>query len=1670
MKNGSRMAKKVLSLLLVLLLVLGTFPLSFMTAFADDGEDLTETVTGNQLLTIDDTNPEGNDPNDTGNPYGATYDAGGTGTGTLMIPWNELSVLTENYDKNVHNVKVYCGDKGSSKNKALADFDSVWTPSSTNNLADLYSLSYVQGVGFDKTGSGRKDVSAYVGFDSVTNRYYLTGIDTSRNEVIKTNLVHWVYEVSDYKEYKPVFINNDDWNADHYAANSLLDITAGNFGRGYETVVVATSCVARDGSNGTSIIMFEYADINGEWQRVGDPVLFDTVSNTNYLNTVSLSAGDLNGDGADELVVVLAKSEGAPYNGGEAKMYVYSGVPKGTTSIFTHSRTDTSICEDYKEGEDNYRLSMQSPGVSVGDVDGDGINEVAVGGYQWISKNNNSYEAKKAQLLGIYEQNTSGGMTKVVLTDPGMNAMITRGYYVADNIHPRAALATVAFNGQNGKDLVFFNGQIFTYNPDAGFSATYTPEYFNHTDIGMGSVSVSNAWISDVAVGNFDHNNIGREQVYYVVALKESSSEAYGYKVGMIGATYNDTEDMLGTLTGSGFYSTDIDNDDYQLNDADAYTDRDWRSCHTVITSVDNNADGVSVRYRGKNYVYSDPKIEAVLQAAPYFNGVQDPGSTVYSIETTYGESDNTTTSLDWGVGFSGEAEVSALWSAKMALEVGAAFNYTWEWETGWETSYKSCFETTDQNTVLVQRTPIIFYNYDMYDAESEEWLENALQIPMPLGPVWSQLSISDYNQFVDDYNAIVATIKAKADTSNYTYEPPVLKKIVDTAGSTTENGEYLISNEGNPEAYLSDWNNGDLTDAEKLSNMADMQLGYSGTSKTQEYAHSEYATDGEGFSGGFSIHFSSMWGVGLAGLADARAGFYIAADFLKGTCHYKTTTRGNTVSGTVNDLNERTLREQGLSDEIIRSYQFFWSFGRWYVDMGSGGGGTSLEEILEQEDLEDRLWDNSHVPVYGYKVANISIPPLPPELSVSYDDGVFTLSWKDEHADAVDGYYAYQVVNGEYVPLNTDRISAGTKSFEVSLTDLDNSAGNLYLFVATSAVDLADGGELKSIWSNEVSYVPAISGPEGPQGIGIESIVKDTEYVSSDGLTDKYIITLSDGSKSEFYVRNGKDGENGDDGTNGKDAYDVAVENGYSGTYEDWLAVIGAKCAADGHTFVTYSIPGSCGVEGVSLKVCSDCGYAEAENTSALSHNYKVIRTVLPTCTASGYTVHKCENCGDIYYDTETAAVGHNYSETVVEPSHNACGYTRYICENCGDTYCDNLTAITGHTYTEKVVEPTCVESGYTEKTCSECGIVIRTDIVPATGHNFSEKVVEPTCTESGYTEKTCEDCGLVIRTDTVSAAGHDYSAVVTEPTCGHYGYTTYTCAVCGDEYVSDITPAAEHTFKTKVIENTCTVDGFTIKYCAECGYSTIIDETEAKGHDFEVTQTVEPTCLTKGYSVYTCKNCGITYNSDEVDCTEHKFTDKVIDSDCTHTGYTIHTCDDCGFTKIDSETPVTEHVPGEWVCEDPMTGRYVQRCENCYKLLDTKTISIVSGSDGEGEGGNDNPLSPNIDENGVLNIGYKESEKIALQADGIDTSTVVYTSSNPTVVTVDSEGNITAVGPGEAVITASIPGTAIQTQVPVSVKLTWWQKVHYLLDSLTFFRALFMIFKVIIPNIFYD
>ena len=123
------------------------------------------------------------------------------------------------------------------------------------------------------------------------------------------------------------------------------------------------------------------------------------------------------------------------------------------------------------------------------------------------------------------------------------------------------------------------------------------------------------------------------------------------------------------------------------------------------------------------------------------------------------------------------------------------------------------------------------------------------------------------------------------------------------------------------------------------------------------------------------------------------------------------------------------------------------------------------------------------------------------------------------------------------------------------------------------------------------------LQGPKGDPGKGIEKIEKTNTY----GLIDEYTITYTDNTTSVFLVTNGQDGQQGIQGMqgpdghtpaieigangnwfidnvdsgvsatgqagpagqNGKSAYELAVDNGYTGTLEEWLlSLVGAAGA----------------------------------------------------------------------------------------------------------------------------------------------------------------------------------------------------------------------------------------------------------------------------------------------------------------------------------------------------------------------------------------------------------------------------------------------------------------------------------------------------------------------------
>lgn len=76
-------------------------------------------------------------------------------------------------------------------------------------------------------------------------------------------------------------------------------------------------------------------------------------------------------------------------------------------------------------------------------------------------------------------------------------------------------------------------------------------------------------------------------------------------------------------------------------------------------------------------------------------------------------------------------------------------------------------------------------------------------------------------------------------------------------------------------------------------------------------------------------------------------------------------------------------------------------------------------------------------------------------------------------------------------------------------------------------------------------------SGIKGDTGVGIKNIVLS----GSDGNVDIYTILLTDGKTFNFSVTNGKDGKDvGADDVTFADMYDFAVQNGYQGSYIEFI------------------------------------------------------------------------------------------------------------------------------------------------------------------------------------------------------------------------------------------------------------------------------------------------------------------------------------------------------------------------------------------------------------------------------------------------------------------------------------------------------------------------------------
>lgn len=164
-------------------------------------------------------------------------------------------------------------------------------------------------------------------------------------------------------------------------------------------------------------------------------------------------------------------------------------------------------------------------------------------------------------------------------------------------------------------------------------------------------------------------------------------------------------------------------------------------------------------------------------------------------------------------------------------------------------------------------------------------------------------------------------------------------------------------------------------------------------------------------------------------------------------------------------------------------------------------------------------------------------------------------------------------------------------------------------------------------------------------------------------------------------------------------------------------------------------------------------------------------------------------------------------------------------------------------------------------------------------------------------------------------------------------------------------------------------------------------------------------------------------TKNVEEPAHTHRYFPQITKAATCEGEGIKTYICT-CGSSYTEA-IPAKGHLYGEWVITKLATvsaaGEKQHTCKTCGKV-ETETIAKLTAD-------------AVVIDKATIALNYKGTAKLMAN------KTVTWSTSNPAVVTVDTNGNIFAAGAGTATVTATADGQTASCVVKVSY--TWWQMI---------------------------
>ncbi len=364
----------------------------------------------------------------------------------------------------------------------------------------------------DVNGDGYDDVLvAATGFSSNTGKAFLYNGSAQAPSVTPD----WEMTGSATEEYYGQRMAGGDFNNDGFS-----DIAIGARGYGQDNGKVTVYLGSTNGPQAAA-----------HWSKEGEL--------THSVFGYSIATGDVNGDGYDDLIVGAPSDQIGTTDTWEGLVYIYAGSNNGL------SKTPLKILEG------NRTYSRFGASVATADVNGDGIDDIVVGAYQWKYGLAAVFHGSKSSIDSVANWTAEG-----IQNDSGFAYFVASAGDINQDGYDDVLVSAYSFDVTSGSSVLANAGEVYLYHgsttglgavPAWTSQGSETNAYFGISISGAGDVNQDG--YDDVLISLYTPNgtptNAGRATVYHGSATglkkppawtKDGDQDTGYYGRGAIGA------------------------------------------------------------------------------------------------------------------------------------------------------------------------------------------------------------------------------------------------------------------------------------------------------------------------------------------------------------------------------------------------------------------------------------------------------------------------------------------------------------------------------------------------------------------------------------------------------------------------------------------------------------------------------------------------------------------------------------------------------------------------------------------------------------------------------------------------------------------------------------------------------------------------------------------------------------------------------------------------------------------------------------------------------------------------------------------------------------------------------------------------------------------------------